>query len=186
MNKRLFLMKAHALLAAFILPVALMYIVTGALYTWGQKGSYDTETFELERETPLQPDLEKLTALAKAELENRGIDTPEGKPKLKTYGTHFLLEWTGSSMDVILEPAANPSKAKLSVKQTSWYRKLVQLHKAKGGVAFKYYAVLLSLAILFLLVSGFAMAWQTPSLKRMTAITTVLGIISFFVFVSLG
>ena len=32
------LMKAHALLAAFILPVAIMFFVTGALYTWGKKG----------------------------------------------------------------------------------------------------------------------------------------------------
>jgi len=36
------LMNTHALLQAFILPVAIMFFVAGALYTWGIKGDYVT------------------------------------------------------------------------------------------------------------------------------------------------
>ena len=44
---RLQLMKIHSLLAAFIFPVAIMFMVTGSLYTWGIKGSYFVETFDI-------------------------------------------------------------------------------------------------------------------------------------------
>ncbi|TXL19713.1 hypothetical protein BMR06_08750, partial [Methylococcaceae bacterium HT5] len=51
---RAFLVKSHMALAAFILPVALMFFITGALYTWGEKGSYDTETYKLQLRQPMQ------------------------------------------------------------------------------------------------------------------------------------
>jgi hypothetical protein len=43
-------------------------------------------------------------------------------------------------MDVIIEPTSQPLIAKLKVKNTSWHRQFVQLHKAKGGIPFKVYA----------------------------------------------
>ena len=183
---RLQLMKVHALLAAFILPVAIMFIVTGALYTWGVKGSYTNDTHEIPLSTPMEPDLSELTNLAQLELQKLDMSSPEGQPKLKVYGSHFLLEWTGSSKDVILEPTKNERIAKLTVKNTTWYRNLVQLHKAKGGVAFKVYSVVFAVSILILLVSGFIMAWQTPKLKRLTLITSLVGICSFVIFVYLS
>lgn len=176
-------MKAHALLAAFILPVAIMFIVTGALYTWGQKGSYANDVYEIQLSAPLSTNLSSLQALAQDELIERSINTPKGKPKLKAYGDHFLLEWTGSSRDVILEPTKDPLIAKLTVKNTTWYRSLVQLHKAKGGVVFKVYAVVFSLALLAILTSGFIMAWQSPQLKRLSLITVLLGFVSFILVV---
>ena len=183
---RLFLMKAHALLAAFILPVAVMFMITGALYTWGIKGSYVNDVYEVQLNEAIQPNLNELTTLAESELAKLGVNTPSGKPKLKTYGSHFMLEWTGSTRDVILEPTKNELMAKLTVKNTTWYRNLVQLHKAKGGTVFKVYAALFSIALGFLLLSGFIMAWQTPKLKRMTLVTALLGIGSFILVVWLS
>lgn len=177
----MFLMKAHALLAAFMLPAAIMFAVTGALYTWGAKGNYKTEVYEVTLEQPLQPDFASLKAFAAEQLQNRSESAPEGKAGLKSYGNHFLLEWTGSSKDVVLEPTADPLIAKLIVKDTTWYRTLVQLHKAKGGSIFKVYAVLFALTILVLLISGFMMAWQTPQLKRLSAITLVAGLVAFLI-----
>lgn len=183
---RLQLMKIHALLAAFILPIALMFMITGALYTWGIKGNYSNEVYEISLSKPLQSDAGELTNLAQSELRKLATSYPEGSPKLKVYGNHFLLEWTGSTKDVILEPTDNTLIAKLTVKNTSWYRNFVQLHKAKGGVAFKIYAAAFAIAMGLLLVSGFIMAWQTPKLKRMSLITSVVGLCSFIVFVYLS
>lgn len=186
MINRMKLMKFHALLAAFILPVATMFMVTGALYTWGIKGSYTNDIYEIQLSKPIQSDVSELTTLAQLELKNLATSYPEGKPKLKVYGNHFLLEWTGSSKDVILEPTDNELVAKLTVKNTSWYRNLVQLHKSKGGIAFKVYAAVLAISIVALLVSGFIMAWQTPKLKRATLITSLVGLCSFMIFVYLS
>ncbi len=183
---RIILMKAHSLLAAFVLPAAIMFMVTGAFYTWGIKGNYTKDVYEIPLNTPIQSDVSELTDLALIELQKLDADYPEGQPKIKVYGNHFLLEWTGSSKDVILEPTDNELIAKLTVKHTSWYRNLVQLHKAKGGVAFKIYAVVFSISLGVLLISGFIMAWQTPRLKRLTLISSLAGLCSFVIILSLS
>ena len=185
MNK-LTLMKVHILLAAFILPVAAMFAITGSFYTWGIKGSYSNDVHEIVLNEPLSADASALTKLAGSELKNLNITAPEGKPKLKKYGSHYLLEWTGSSKDLILEPTENDLVAKLTIKNTSWYRNLVQLHKAKGGTAFKIYAVIFAVALGLLLLSGFIMAWQTPKLKTAAIVSSLIGFISFIVFISLS
>jgi hypothetical protein len=179
-------MKLHALLAAFILPVAVMFIVTGSLYTWGIKGSYTDEVYEIPLDKAMGADQAELADLARSELDKLGLGHPEGKPKIKTLGSDFQLEWTGSSKDLTLEPTDNALVAKLTIKNTSWYRTLVQLHKAKGGTAFKVYAVVFATSIALLLLSGFMMAWQTPRLKRATLMTSLVGLGSFLAIVWLS
>ena len=176
---RLTLMKAHALLAAFILPVAIMFFVTGALYTWGIKGGYDTTIHELQLKKPLQNDLSALVTIARDELKRQNISTPSGQAKIKTVGTSFMLEWTGSDKDIVLVPTSQPLIAQLEIKNTSWYRQFVQLHKAKGGEIFKVYAAVFATALLLLLMTGFIMAWQTPKLRKLTLISAALGIVAF-------
>ncbi len=186
MMNRMKLMKFHVLLAAYILPVATMFMVTGALYTWGFKGSYTNDVYEIQLSQPIQSEVSELTTLAQLELQNLATSYPEGEPRIKVYGNHFFLEWTGSSKDVILEPTDNELIAKLTVKNTSWYRNFVQLHKGKGGIAFKVYAVVFAVSIVALLISGFVIAWQTPNLKRVTLISSLVGLSSFMIFVYLG
>ena len=163
-----------------------MIAITGSLYTWGVKGSYSNDTYQVELDEPLTANVSALTELAEAELKALDISAPEGKPKLKTMGGNFRLEWTGSSKDLILEPTDNDQVAELTIKYTSWYRNLVQLHKAKGGTAFKVYAVIFAVALGVLLISGFVMAWQTPKLKAATLVSSLIGLISFVAFISLS
>jgi len=179
-------MKIHTLLAAFILPVAVMFAMTGALYTWGVKGSYSNDVYKINLNQPLSADILVLAKLAESELKTLGISEPEGKPKLKKSGSHYYLEWTGSSKDLILEPADNALVARLTIKHTSWYRNLVQLHKAKGGTPFKIYAVIFAVALGLLLISGFVMALQTPKLKTATLASSLIGLISFIALVLLS
>jgi hypothetical protein len=96
------------------------------------------------------------------------------------------LEWSGSSNDLTLEPTNDELVAKLTINKASWYRTFVQLHKAKGGVLFKVYAAVFSIAMGFLLISGFVMAWQSPKLKRLTLLSSFLGLSSFIALVLLS
>lgn len=178
MNRQTIMM-LHSLLAAFTLPAALMFLITGALYTWGSKGSYNTEAHEIALTEPLPKNADALISMTEGELAALELAAPEGKASLKTYGSHFLLEWTGSSKDVIFEPTADPLVAKLTVKDTTWYRTLVQLHKAKGGNIFKVYAAFFALTLALLLLSGFIMAWQLPRLRGATMVAIVLGLVTF-------
>lgn len=183
MLNRFTLMKAHTALAAFILPVAIMFFVTGAFYTWGVKGSYETTTYKLDLQKPIEDEASELVALVTKELEKQNIETPSGQAKIKRIGNSFRLEWTGSNRDIILEPTKKPLIAKLKIKNTSWYRQFVQLHKAKGGTPFKVYAAIFATALLLLLMTGFIMAWQTPRLRKLTLLSAALGIAAFFVMV---
>lgn len=176
---RALLMKVHALLAVFILPVAIMFFVTGALYTWDVKGGYYTTVHELHLKNPVQDELTELVALTEKELEKRNIATPTGQAKIKRIGDSYRLEWSGSSMDIILEPTSQPLIVKLEIKNTSWYRQFVQLHKAKGGVPFKVYAAVFATSLLLLLITGSIMAWQMPKLRKLALISATLGIAVF-------
>lgn len=178
MNRQL-LMKIHMLLAAFMLPVAIMYPVTGALYTWGIKGDYETTSYQLKLEQPLMKNKEKLVELARRELLLKEIPLPSGKSKIKTIGHSFQLEWTGSNLDIILEPGPEKLLAVLKVKQTSSYRHLVQLHKAKGGILFKVYAAVFATALLTLLLTGLLMALQIAKFRLPVLLSLCSGIAMF-------
>ncbi len=182
MNRPL-LMKIHMLLAAFMLPVAIMFPVTGALYTWGIKGGYESTSYQLKLEQPLTKNKEKLTELATQALMLREIPLPSGKSKIKTVGNSFQLEWTGANLDVILESGPEQLLAELEVKQTSSYRRFVQLHKAKGGTEFKVYAAVFATALLTLLLTGLLMALQMPKFRLPVLVSMSLGIAVFIAMV---
>ena len=171
------------LLAAFILPAAIMFPVTGALYTWGIKGSYETTVYQLKLDQPLQQDKKKLVERVKQTLMLKELPLPSGKPKVKTAGNSFYLEWTGANLDVILEPGPNQLIAELKVKQTTNYRRLVQLHKAKGGIEFKIYAAVFATALLTLLLTGCLMALQMPKFRLPFFLSMSTGIAVFIAMV---
>ena len=178
MNRKT-LVEIHMLLASFMFPVALMFLITGGLYTWGLKGSYNSEVHTISLEKPLAADQEYLVSLARRELERLGVSVPSGGASLKKGGTSWKLEWTGSARDIVLEPTVNELVAQLTVKETTWYRNLVQLHKAKGGQLFKFYAAGLAVALFIILFSGFVMAWQMPAYRKRALVFSAAGVVIF-------
>ncbi len=167
------------LLAAFILPAAILYPLTGALYTWGVKGGYETTKYSINLQQALPKDKEKLQALVSKELTNKELEFPSGKAKIKTAGNSFMLEWTGSNLDVIIQPSAEPLIAQLIIKRTTLYRHLVQLHKAKGGLAFKVYAAIFACALSLLLITGFIMALKMPKFRLPVLLSLSSGLVVF-------
>lgn len=183
---RVFLVKIHLVLAAFVLPVALMFFITGALYTWGIKGNYETQVYKLQLQQPMQNNKEWLKNTLTNELAQREIEIPSGSAKIKKAGNSFYFEWTGAQLDVRLESTRNPFVAKLKIKKTGWHRLFVQLHKAKGGTAFKVYAGALAVCLMVLFITGFIMAWQIKKHRLLLISSTVAGVISFIVMVSIS
>lgn len=178
---RLLLTKIHMILAAFMFPVALMFLITGGLYTWGITGSQDSVDYPVQLSAPLAKDDAALTKLVREELVRRKIEEPTGKPRVRSIAEGFQLEWTGSKRDVVLEPTSDPLQAKLTVKEASFYRNFVQLHKAKGGVVFKVFAAAFAVAFFLILATGFVMAWTIPKFRRVVNISTLAGVAVFVV-----
>jgi len=108
---------------------------------------------------------------------------PSGKPKIKTAGNSFYLEWTGAGLDVILEPGVDQLIAELNVKRSTDYRRLVQLHKAKGGIEFKVYAAVFATALVTLLLTGCLMALQMSKFRLPFFLSMSTGIAVFIAMV---
>ena len=180
------LIKAHLMLATFIFPAVLMFLITGGLYTWGIKGSYDTREYTLALSEPLTPDQPALQAMVQGELRKLAVADPAGAAKVKKAGNSFVFEWTGSQRDVLLEPTDDALSARLTVKETTWYRNLVQLHKAKGGVLFKVYAAVLATGLFVILASGYLLAWQVPKFRRLAINCSLAGVGLFILAIALS
>lgn len=178
------LIKIHTVLAAFFLPVGIMYAVTGGLYTWGIKGNYESQEYLLELGHSVPADLSSLTALAEKELETRGISYPTGGARVRTVGTSYALEWSGSRRDVEISPTTDFGVAKLIIKETTPHRFFVQLHKAKVGEGFKVYAAIWAIGLLGLFLSGGLMAFFAKPYRKLAVVSAGLGFASFILMAS--
>lgn len=177
---RVLLTRVHLLLAAFLFPAILMFLVTGALYTWGQTGKVTDVTREVTLQAPLDAKDEiGLRALALAELDKAGLAAPTGKARVRKSGDRFTYEWVGSRRDITIEPGAGPNLAKVTIKEASLHRTFVQLHKAKGGVLFKVYASLLAAALFLLVLTGLIIGWMTPAWRGTTKWASLAGVAAF-------
>lgn len=176
----------HLLLAAFFLPIAVMFALTGALYTVSIKGSYVESSRTLELSEPLTPQLGSLTRVVEKALEAEGVASPSGAASVKKSGTSFELEWTGAARDVLLKPTADPLRATLIVKETTPWRHLVQLHKAKGSDVAKAISVLWAAGLVVILFSGLLMAWKVPAYRRKAIAAGSAGLLTFVLYVLLG
>ncbi|MES3036989.1 MAG: PepSY domain-containing protein [Bdellovibrionota bacterium] len=176
---RKILIEMHLILGSFLLPVALMFALTGMLYTFKVTGQYETQTENITLASPLNPDLSEMTVFAEKLLSEKGLAKPTGSSSIKKVGTSWQFEWTGSKMDLIIDPTENPLEAKASFKKTSWHRFFVQLHKAKGGFPFKLLAAALGIGLILLLVSGWFLGQASPQLRRIRFFATLAGIATF-------
>lgn len=176
----------HTALAGFFLPMGLMYAITGGLYGLGIKGNYQSEEYALQLAEPLPTELSGLVALAERELRQRDIELPTGNAGVKKGGTSYYFEWTGSRRDVELQPTADPRQAILKVKETTPHRLFVQLHKAKGGTAFKWFAAVWMVGLVSLFITGSVMAYYAKAYRRIALVSGALGIAVFVVMVALN
>jgi hypothetical protein len=185
-HTRIRLIRLHAMLAACFLPVGVMFLVTGGLYTVGIKGSYREEKIAIAVPEPLVPDMAMLTAVAQRELTARQLTLPTGSARIKTSSPYFELEWTGANRDVLVQSTDDPLQARLVLKETTPYRRFVQLHKAKGSWAFKSFAVVWAAGLLALFISGTALAWSRADMRFVTMAAGLLGLLAFVLLALVG
>jgi len=172
----------HASLAAFFLPLGLLYAITGGLYVLDIKGKYVTTDYQVETEQPLPTELSGLLAVAEDELRSRNLDFPTGSARIRKGGTSQYLEWTGTRRDIELHPTTDPNQAVLKVKDTTLHRYFVQLHKAKGGAWFNAFAPVWAVGLIGLLVTGVVLTFYATRYLRTALVASVLGLVAFVLF----
>ena len=183
---RAFLTKLHLVVAAFMFPAILMFLVTGALYTWGSKGEWLEHSARVSLSSPLSADEAALKAVARAELDKRGLPVPSGAATVSEAGDPVSLTWTGARSEASVTATEDPLVAEVTVREATLHRNLVQLHKAKGSDVFKVYATILAVVLFLLVASGLVLGLQVRALRRMTIASSLVGAAAFLGFVSLG
>lgn len=186
MSSRKFLTSLHTILAAFFLPMGIMYAITGGLYGLDVKGNYQTTEHKLSLTQPLPSDLASLATIAQTELQNRNIDLPTGTAGVRKVGTSFAFEWSGSRRDIELAPTADPLVATLKVKDTTPHRFFVQLHKAKGATAFKWFAAVWMVGLVLLFITGGILAIAAKPFRKLAIPSAILGAIAFIVLAAIS
>lgn len=181
MNSRKILTYTHTILAAFFLPMGIMYAITGGLYGLDIKGGYATTEHKLTLTQPLAADLPSLAAIVKTELESRKIDLPTGSAGVRKVGTSFSFEWSGTRRDIELSPTADPLVASLKIKDTSPHRFFVQLHKAKGATAFKWFAAVWMVGLVLLFLTGGILAIAAKPFRKVAIPAAVAGATVFVI-----
>jgi len=183
---RILLTKLHLTFAAVMFPAVLMFLVTGALYTWGNKGEWYEESANVALNEPLTTQSEgDITSFAVQQMVQRDLPIPSGKLSV-TEGEDASLTWSGARSEISIKQGDDPLVANVDVKEASMHRWLVQLHKAKGSTAFKVYASFLALVLFLLVASGIVMGLQVKSMRRLTLGSGAAGLVAFVTFVLMG
>lgn len=169
------LILGHVLFAGFFLPVAIMFAVTGGLYTFKITGAYETRHAEKALVLGAEPKVDELQRIAQEWLmEIQGLE-PSGTPSVRKLGTSWAFDWPGVRREFTFEPTTREGVYKATYKEASWHRIFVQLHKAKGGLPFKVLAAMMAIGLIFLFASGVAMAYLQPRLRRVLYISLAFG-----------
>lgn len=180
---RLFLVKAHIIMASLTLILMMMFFITGALYTYGYKPStYETE-YRFEQDIPLEKDMPMLLGIVVTELERLQIKEPFGTPKIKRDKKRhsYKLVWSGKNRYISLRPSgSNPKVAVMIVEEYSWYYRLMRLHKAKGPEFFEWFTIISSAVVMLILLSGVIIGIQAPGLRKITISSLAAGMVLFF------
>lgn len=169
----------HVVLAAFFLPMGLLYAITGGLYTWQITGRTATTEHRIALAAPLPAELSGQAALVEAELARRALAVPSGAARMRKGGTSQYFEWTGLRRDVQLHPTTDAAVALLKIVDAGPHRFFVQLHKAKGGQPFKVLSALWAIGLVALLLTGGTIAWISRPYRRLAIIAALLGLLSF-------
>lgn len=179
MISRYQIMRAHMLLAGFLLPIAIIYFVSGALYTLDIKGHVEKQTIRLRLKQPFTPDLDRLTRLTKKTLLERKLPQPDGEPALRKKRGVYELRWDDLAHVVTLVPGHDARTVTLTVRKRSLLTQIMRIHRAEAGTMFKILAVILALGLVVMFATGVQMAQAIPRLRRPVLLAIAGGLVTF-------
>ena len=171
--------QAHTLVACFFLPTAVLFLLTGVFLVLDVKTPPKETRFSADFRT-VQPNLGEAVSAVQKSLSEKGFPTPTGAASIKTDSKVWQLSWNGTaqSVNVKCDPTG---KADFTVQSNTLLRRLEQLHKSKGGVAFKVLSVAWSAGLFIVLATGSLRALQVKALRNLALITMAVGLIALVV-----
>lgn len=164
--QRMLIVKVHALLACFFMPLALLYFISGALYSFDIKGDVDKQVYTLALESPFTPDLARLSDTVTAALEERALSLPTGSPALVKKKNSYEYRWGDLRRLVVVAPTDNPLQVELVYRQRSPLTQLMRVHRAEAGPVLRIFSLSMVVSLIVILGSGIFLAVGMPKLRR--------------------
>ena len=174
---RMLVIKIHAILACFFIPMATLYFISGALYSSGIKGHIDKQVYSLELESPFVPDLAQLSALARTALDQRDLPPPGGDPLITQKKGSYQYRWGDLKRLVVIQPTANPLQAELIYRKRSPLVQVMRVHRAEAGSLIRVLSVSMAVALITVLASGVFLAVGIPKLRRTALVALAAGLL---------
>jgi len=173
--QRLPIIKMHAILACFFLPLALLYFVSGALYSLDIQGGVQKQVFMLALERPLSPDLDQLSDTVMAALEERHLTRPRGDQSIARKKDAFEFRWGDLRTQVVATPTDNPLEVEMVYRQRSLLTQVMRVHRAEAGSRIRVLSLALVASLVLVLASGLFLAIGMPKLRRTALLCLGLG-----------
>lgn len=180
------LMRLHSVLAGFFLPFALLFLITGVLYTLGLEGGAKTTKLPVPLSSTTGTSLTEAKSVVAKALQGAHLILPTGSAALRDGKKGWQFSWSSPIADANLQPTEDPTVGEVTYRQSSPLRYAMALHKAKGGPIFRALSVAWGTGLLLLIISGTMLAVQVKALKTMTLIAIAAGVICFFVAGAMG
>lgn len=167
--------RIHAVLACFFIPLATLYFISGALYSLDIKGSIDKQTFTLALEQPFTPDLALLSRLAADALAQRGLTAPGGEPSIARKKGSYEYRWGDLHRLVVIHPTPDPLQVELVYRTRSSLTQVMRVHRAEAGWPVVALSISMAAALLTILATGVYLAVGMPRLRRPALLALAAG-----------
>ncbi|MFT6839599.1 MAG: putative iron-regulated membrane protein [Candidatus Azotimanducaceae bacterium] len=171
---RRLLINVHLYLAAFLAPMLLLVAVSGGLYLLNIKGEVTREAVVMPAGSNLDTEAPTLEADVRALLAEAGI-------------THEFEYLRVSSNKVVTRPTSrehyqfNLAATGLTATRNTpdLQGRMMELHKGHGPGLFKDFQKVLSVGLMFIVLSGLWLGISARGLRNKTLLSTIAGLIVF-------
>jgi PepSY-associated TM region len=164
--QRMSIIKLHAILACFFMPMALLYFLSGALYSFDIKGNVDKQVYTVALNRPFAPDLAQLSESVTMALVEHKLSLPKGNPVIRKRRGAYEYHWGDLKRTVVVQPTDDLLKVQLTYRQRSPLTQLMRVHRAEAGSLIKTLSLGMVVALIFILGSGVFLAVGMPKLRR--------------------
>ena len=173
------------MLASFLLPVALLYFVSGLLYSLDVKGSIEKKEIAIHLKQPFVADLDKTTKLVEQTLQqNKLPELSISEPSLKKKKGVYTWYYSELKYAVRLEAKVGATKAKVTFRERSMLAQVMRIHRAEAGTLFMWVSVLLVVGLITIFTTGMLMAqgvakfwhdaWRASTLGLVMVVVLIL------------
>ncbi len=154
------------ILAAMVLPLLLMYCISGILYTFDIKGHIQKKKFDIVLEQPISLALDTFASVTKQYLLAHQLPIPDGDMTLKKRKSSYLFRWGSLKYTVSVKTTKNPNILNMTVRERSLLTQVMRIHRADAGTMLKMIPSILVAGVLLVLLSGMYMALTIPKYRR--------------------